>query len=193
MDIRYHRILFNSSANGPGRRNVVWFQGCTLNCQGCFNPLTHDPKGGRQISCTALGDLLLSHEPACEGITISGGEPFQQAEALLELLKILKARKSPPVLIFSGYSFSWIKDDPLCRSCLPFLDALICGPFMENEPPAYDRFCSSANQELILLNNCYTQSDFANLPLGEILVDGSGNAIVSGISPLPLPQTARIR
>lgn len=181
MNIRYHAILCGSAANGPGRRNVVWLQGCTLNCPGCFNPLTHDPQSGKLISCAELCGLLLRPDPICEGITISGGEPFQQAEALLELLRNLKLRNSPPVLVFSGYSFSRIQDDPVCCSCLPFVDALICGPFMPDEPPAYERFCSSANQELILLTDRYTNRDFENLPLGEIMIDKEGNAVVSGI------------
>ena len=98
MHIRIHKILTGSSANGPGIRNAVWFQGCTLNCPGCFNPQTHDPEDGKLITSDDLCSQLLSPDTPCGGITISGGEPFQQPEGLLALLKELRKRNAPPVL-----------------------------------------------------------------------------------------------
>ncbi len=183
MKIRIHKIITGSCANGPGIRNVVWFQGCTLSCPGCFNPQTHDPKGGRALSVKALCDQLLSPEAPCDGITISGGEPFQQAEALQELLAEIKTRSALPVLIFSGYTYGHLKSSAVCSRCLPFTDVLICGPYDRNIPPDHDRFCSSGNQELVLLSDYYTKGDFKNLPLGEYFLDNQGKIIISGINP----------
>ena len=181
MYIRIHEILTGSSANGPGMRNVAWFQGCTLNCPGCFNLSTHDPNGGKLISVDDLCQILLSPDVPCDGITISGGEPFQQPEGLLVLLKTLRTQNTPPVLIFSGYTYAQILEDPACKACLPFIDALICGSYDRNAPPAYDRFCSSANQELFLLSDRLKKEDFNGLPLSEIIIDKNGNAIISGL------------
>ena len=181
MHIRIHKILTGSSANGPGIRNAVWFQGCTLNCPGCFNLPTHDPKGGKSISAEELCGQLLSPNAPCDGITVSGGEPFQQPEGLLALLKSLRERNAPPVLVFSGYTYAQLLADPSRRACLPFMDALICGPYDKNAPPAYDRFCSSANQELYILSDRLKKENFAGLPLSEVIIDGDGNAIISGI------------
>ena len=181
MYIRIHEILTGSSANGPGVRNVVWFQGCTLNCPGCFNLLTHDPKGGRSISADDLCEVLLSPDFPCDGITVSGGEPFQQPEGLLALLKALRKRNAPPVLVFSGYAYTQIFNDPARKACLPFIDALICGPYERNAPSAFDRFCSSSNQELYLLSDRLEKEDFSGLPLSEIVIDEHGNMIVSGL------------
>ncbi len=181
MYIRIHEILTGSSANGPGVRNVVWFQGCTLNCPGCFNLLTHDPKGGRSISVDDLCQILLSPDVTCDGITVSGGEPFQQPDGLLALLRALRSRNASPVLVFSGYTYAQLLDDPARNACLPLIDALICGPYDRNAPPACERFCSSANQELYLLSDRLKIEDFNGLPLSEIIIDGYGNAIVSGL------------
>ena len=181
MHIRIHKILTGSSANGPGIRNAVWFQGCTLNCPGCFNPRTHDPEGGKLITSDELCGQLLSPGAPCDGITVSGGEPFQQPEGLLSLLKSLRERNAPPVLVFSGYTYAQLLGDPARRACLPFMDALICGPYDKNAPPAYDRFCSSANQELYILSGRLKKENFAGLPLSEVIIDGDGNAILSGI------------
>ena len=184
MYIRIHEILTGSSVNGPGVRNVVWFQGCTLNCPGCFNRLTHDPNGGRLISTDDLCEVLLSPEFPCDGITVSGGEPFQQPEGLLSLLKNLRARNTPPVLVFSGYIYTQLLDEPVRNTCLPFIDALICGPYDRNSPSAYDRFCSSSNQELYLLSDRLKKEDFSGLPLSEVIIDDRGKAIVSGLMQL---------
>ena len=102
MGIRIHEYLRGSCANGPGTRTVVWFQGCTLNCHGCFNPRTHDPEGGKLITSDELCGQLLSPGAPCDGITVSGGEPFQQPEGLLALLKSLRERNAPPVLVLYG-------------------------------------------------------------------------------------------
>lgn len=181
MDIRIHKILIGSRANGPGVRNVVWFQGCTLNCPGCFNTQTHDPAGGQLISSEHLCDMLLDPERTCDGITISGGEPFQQPEELFTLLSSLRKRKSPPILVFSGLSYTQLDSNHKFKICLPLIDALICGPYDKERPPAYERFCSSANQELWLLSNRFRKDDFKGLQLSEIIIDETGNAVFSGI------------
>ena len=181
MGIRIHELLRGSCANGPGIRNVVWFQGCTLSCPGCFNPLTHDPAGGREMSTEEVCSFLLSPEQPCSGITISGGEPFQQPEGLLEILQRLNASRTPPVLVFTGYPFTVIQQTQAFSACLPYIDALICGPYRKDRPPAYERFCSSGNQELILRSDRFKAEDFADLPLQEWIIDNHGFEMISGI------------
>ena len=104
-----------------------------------------------------------------------------QAKALHELLRLLKEKKCSTVIVFSGYPFENLQKDAECAVSLPLIDALICGPYRKDLPPAYERFCSSSNQELILLTDRYTYTDFTNLPLGEYVIDKKGNAILSGI------------
>src|SRR5208337_3096902 len=100
-----HAFIPASRANGPGLRAVVFFQGCTLACPGCFNPDTH-PFVGTEISVLALAERVVRayREYKLEGVTFSGGEPMQQAPALLELIQTL--RQQVPSLsfgLFSGY------------------------------------------------------------------------------------------
>ena len=181
MEIRIHEFLRGSRANGPGIRNVVWFQGCTIGCPGCFNPQTHAPDGGTVFSTEAVCSHLLDPGAPCDGITISGGEPFQQPEGLLELLQMLKAQHTPPVLVFSGYSFEIIQKTPAYSGCLPYIDALICGPYRADTPPVYTRFCSSGNQELIIRSDRFKPEDFSDLPLQEWIIGSDGITAVSGI------------
>ena len=180
MKIRIHKTLSGSSANGPGIRNVVWFQGCDLGCPGCFNPKTHDPNKGRAFSARHLCGMLTAPEVPCCGITISGGEPFQQPAGLLKLLQELDARQSPPILVFSGYPYSKLQQNPLTAACLLHIDALICGPYRADLEPDYEHFCSSSNQKLILLSKRFSYQDFKNLPLHEWIIDSS-EITISGI------------
>ena len=175
MKIRVNSILRESYANGPGKRAVLWVQGCARNCPGCFNPGTHDPRAGQWMETTEAAEILSSEEN--DGVTISGGEPFDQREALSELLSLLRRKSVPSILVFTGYSYEAIRNVP----CLKDIDALICGPFQPELPPDYERFCSSANQQLILLTNRFTTEDFQNLPLEEWISDESGTLIRSGI------------
>ena len=181
MKMRIHSILMGSRANGPGIRNTLWVQGCTLNCPGCFNPGTHDPAGGSQLPIQEVCSRLLDPEFPCDGITISGGEPFQQPDALFGLLKLLRAKSAPPILIFTGYPPEEIMRDPGCRACAELSDALICGPYRQDAGSDYRHFLPSRNQKLILMTDRLRNADFEDLPLREFVIDGSGDLIISGI------------
>ncbi len=183
MNVRVHSFLMGSRANGPGIRNVVWFQGCTLNCPGCFNQATHDPEAGRKLTVEQVCDRLLDSKHPCDGITISGGEPFQQPEALLGLLRRLREKTAPPILVFSGYTEEDIMRDPVRRSCAEFADALICGPYRMKAGSDLKHFIPSRNQKLILISDRLKDSDFEDLPLREFVIDETGKLIISGILP----------
>ena len=68
----------DSIVDGPGFRFVLFTQGCPHHCEGCQNPQTHDPDGGTEMSREEIVRQLLSN-PLTDGITFSGGEPFEQA------------------------------------------------------------------------------------------------------------------
>lgn len=126
MKIRLHAFEPVSRANGPGRRAVVWFQGCTLGCPGCFNPATHDPQGGYEADTETLASDVLSLGGKIEGVSISGGEPFQQPVALLDLFNVL-ADSHLSRLVFTGYTLPEINRFPLGSSLLRQIDVLVAG------------------------------------------------------------------
>ena len=74
--LRLHGFEPCSAANGPGRRAVLWVQGCTLACPGCFNPRTHD-RSGDQVGVDELFSRIDQLGDRIEGVTVSGGEPLQ--------------------------------------------------------------------------------------------------------------------
>jgi len=101
-----HGRLSGSRVNGPGLRALIYFQGCTLGCRDCWNPESHSFAGEERASAEIANWVVSAHqERPLDGVTFSGGEPMQQADALLALIEILRAR-IPGISfgMYSGYS-----------------------------------------------------------------------------------------
>ncbi len=181
MNLRVHTILHGSKANGPGIRSVIWLQGCTLNCPGCFNPQTHAAEGGELISTDTLTRRLKAMPPETEGITISGGEPFEQAEALAEFLTRFRRQENGSVIVFSGFTKEKIETTPQYRACISLIDVLICGPYNQNAQTDHLHYLASANQELWFVSDRYNQADLTGLPTHEVFILSDGSVTVSGL------------
>jgi len=146
--------LARSRANGPGLRSVLWVQGCRLRCAGCFNPAFLPFAGGRPVPVAEVADWVLG-EPDTEGLSLSGGEPFAQAEALGELAERVRAA-GKGVLVFTGLTASALRASaaPGTRRLLAAADLLVAGPY-RREAPARHPLLASANQELVHLTGRY--------------------------------------
>ncbi len=181
MKIQVHAFEPASRANGPGLRAVVWFQGCTLNCPGCFNPAAHDLHAGVESDTETLAAEILSPAETIEGISVSGGEPFQQPEALLDLLERLAGTRLSQ-LVFSGDTLAEITDLPLGPAILRHVDVLIAGRCVAS-PRTGHSLIGSANQQIHLLTGRYTLADLAAVPPREPVLHRDGAVSASGISP----------
>lgn len=131
MRIAISRVHFPVTTLGPGRRLGIWFQGCSIRCPGCISADTW----AADRSWLELAELLGrigTWLDRTEGITISGGEPFDQADALGALLRSLRERTAADILVYSGYAFERLE-----RSLTAFeglIDALITEPFVVEAP-----------------------------------------------------------
>lgn len=150
--MRISRLAAPVTVLGPGRRLGLWVQGCTLACTGCASVDTWDTQAGIEINPVELASRLADacREHDLDGITVSGGEPFQQADELAVVLEALDERQAlsgRDVLVFTGYTAD------AARRRGPDLwnrvDALVCGPYRVGQPSA-DWLRSSGNQELVL-------------------------------------------
>lgn len=144
IKLRIAGILPVSFCNGDGARYVVFTQGCAHHCQGCHNPDTWDFNGGYEIDVDAIADDYKKHH-LVDGITLSGGDPFYQQEACIELLKRLPGVN---VWIYTGYNYDDIRNTELAERA----DVLVTGPFVESlycEGKMY----GSSNQEIIRRNH----------------------------------------
>jgi len=165
---------------------VVWVQGCSRRCPGCFNSDTHDPCGGYENEIQEIFKEIPLTE--VEGITVSGGEPFEQTEELLALLYTAFQMRLHR-LVYTGYTYEelQLKKDITVEKCLMETDLLIDGAFKKENPP-YMPWTGSGNQRLIQLHNgkikkIYKKSDLkmTEIPDGEILIDTAGGILTTGI------------
>lgn len=147
--IRIAQTIRNVTVLGPYSRFGLWVQGCERNCPGCISPDTHSLFGGYEKDVGELAEEILL-VPEIEGITISGGEPFLQSKALRELLHEIKRKRDFGVIVYTGYSFSEISNDPLVELC----DALIDGEYAKDLDDGLS-LRGSKNQRLIFVTDRY--------------------------------------
>ena len=140
-------LQVDSFVDGPGIRMVLWTQGCPHHCPGCHNPQTHDPAGG---TLYAVDELIaqIGAEPLQSGLTLSGGEPFEQSAALMPIARAARAR-GLSLWAYSGYTFEQLVADPERRALLELLDVLVDGRFIEAQKDYRLRFMGSRNQRII--------------------------------------------
>ena len=115
---------------GPGLRYVIWTQGCLLRCPGCTSPKSRSLEGGDLIPIQTIVDDIVSRSEIT-GITLSGGDPMLQAQALAELLRKVKSQRPElTVLCFTGYTLEKLTT-PAHQMLLSQLDLLIDGPYVD--------------------------------------------------------------
>lgn len=133
--LRLNRTHYPVTVLGPGVRAGIWVQGCTIGCSGCVARDTWDVQGGDGVDVAAVLDWLDAVDGPVDGVTISGGEPFQQPGAVGELLDgIAQWRQDRPgavdVLVYSGYPWSRLSATPEFAPLLARCDAVIAGPYV---------------------------------------------------------------
>jgi anaerobic ribonucleoside-triphosphate reductase activating protein len=201
VGVLLHAFVPASRANGPGLRAVVYFQGCSLHCEKCWNPNSHKFHG---LEVTVL-EIAQRFEEASrleplEGATFSGGEPMQQAEALLELMREIR-RTAPAVSLgmFTGYTESELTSGQfvtrlgstverrceLWRAVRELLDFAVMGRYDQTQP-AIAPLRTSRNQRLELFSNRYQEGDFGP-QLVEISIEESGKSVLTGFPVLGVP------
>lgn len=139
----------DSIVDGPGLRFTVFAQGCFHDCPGCHNPKSHDPVGGDEVMVQELVARLLSN-PLIDGLTLSGGEPFLQAEECAQLARAAH-EKGLNVWTYTGYIYENLREanHPAWTALLEETDVLVDGPFLLEEKSYDTLFRGSRNQRLI--------------------------------------------
>ena len=147
VSLRVAGVIEESIVDGPGIRFVLFLQGCRLRCPGCQNPQTWDFDGGTLVPSDEVL-ARIKENPLVHGVTFSGGEPFEQAEALLPLANELKAQ-GYHLMAFSGFTLEQLVQKPENCALLEQLDLLVDGPFIEAQKSLDLRFRGSRNQRIL--------------------------------------------
>jgi len=146
------RIIYPISSLGPGKRIVVWTSGCNRRCLGCANPELWNQYPEQEIKPERLAESLKKqfNFQEVDGISITGGEPFDQAEDILELIDNLEFKGD--ILAFSGYTIEAIKNNDSMKLLLDEVDVLIDGEYIEELNDGKAVLRGSANQRIHILN-----------------------------------------
>jgi len=183
--LQIHNFLSRSTANGPGKRAVIWVQGCSRDCPGCFNPETHSFEEGIPISVDELVDRITSLGRIIEGVSVSGGEPLDQMPSLLRLLRELRRGTRLSLLVFTGYTWEEVHAMSGTSELLELIDVLIAGPYDASQHGPRG-LLGSTNQTVHLVTDRYTLADLRSVPCSEVIITDHGDIIASGIDPVEL-------
>ena len=154
MELRISGIINDSIVDGPGIRMTVFAQGCYRACPGCHNAQTQPFEGG---TIKSVDDILAqaAENPLLDGLTFSGGEPFEQAEGFAQLAKKAKAI-GHNIVVYSGYTYEElcknIQNKPGWQELLQAADILVDGPFEISKKNILLKFRGSSNQRIIDMN-----------------------------------------
>lgn len=184
--LRISRVLTATEAEGPGRRTAIWVQGCTIRCKGCFNPHMWANVGGTVVPIAEWTDSVLTDALAAgvEGVTLLGGEPFEQAAPLAHLAATARSL-GLSVMTFTGYDYAdlqaWSVDCSDIAALLAETDLLADGPFRAEQLDHTRPWIGSVNQSLRALTPRYRDLDFVTTPdRVEVRIAVDGTIAVNG-------------
>lgn len=147
--MRYAKVRAMDIANGPGVRVTLFVQGCNHHCPGCFNQDTWDFNGGKIFNQRVKAQFLdLANDRDIVGFSILGGEPLQQGEDMLDLVKSMKEQfPNKTIWMWTGYTYESLND--LQREIVSHIDVLVDGPFIQEQKCLNEHFKGSRNQRII--------------------------------------------
>lgn len=176
---RVHGVLARSVANGPGERFTIWSQGCALACPGCFNPDTHTTAAGTDRT---VGDLLADvlAEPGIEGVTLTGGEPLEQPEAVAAFCAELRARTDLGVIVLTGFTRAEIEADPGRTAAVADTDLVVAGRYNRRRPLGVG-LRGSANKIYWDRTGRYGPTELGPVPEMEVIIGQDGMVTVTGM------------
>lgn len=146
------RILSPIEALGPGNRLVIWTKGCSKHCKGCANPELWSVSGARNYSVDDIYVMIknIYQDQPFDGVTISGGDPLEQKDDILKLIRMLKTIVDD-ILVYTGYELGYIESEwaPEELSILKSnISVLIDGPYIEECNDGKSTLIGSTNQHI---------------------------------------------
>ena len=150
MSLQVAGFLDHSTVNGEGFRSVLFLSGCRHNCPGCHNVAMQNFDYGDYLSTEEVAQKIVKNLPLIDGLTLSGGDPFEQIEGILSLLDYLKPYNLN-IWAYTGYTYAELVKDPLKCKLLPYLNVLVDGPFLIHKKCNHLPYIGSSNQCILHL------------------------------------------
>ena len=170
---------------GYGRRLGVWMQGCGRRCPGCISPELQPPEGGTEIGISEIEALMEGREPV-DGLTVSGGEPFDQPEGLLALVRWFADTYGDDILIYTGYTLEELHgmNSGTVEEILTAVSVLVDGSYVEENNDGIG-LRGSSNQRIHVMKNRNRYSDAQNCSRKVQCVFTGKRVWIIGIPPKP--------
>ena len=158
--MRYNKIRKMDISNGPGVRVSVFMQGCTFNCKNCFNPETHDFRGGKEFTDETINKILeLCDKDYIVGLSILGGEPMhpKNIEGTTNLAKAFNERyPNKTIWSWTGFLFDRDLKD---KEVMQYIDVLVDGQYKDELHDFRLKWCGSSNQRVIDVKQSIDKKD----------------------------------
>ncbi len=149
--MRISGIIDESIVDGEGIRTAIFMQGCLHHCPGCHNPDTHALNGGKEMTLDEIEKRVINNV-SIDGITLTGGDPFYQLEAMIDLLDMAK-KHNLSTWVYTGYKYEELlnlgKTDNRYLQILEKTDVLVDGPYIKELRDISLLFRGSSNQRVI--------------------------------------------
>lgn len=140
-------IIEDTVVDGPGFRTTVYASGCHHHCPGCHNPQSWEKNAGHIVVVDVVAKKILDNPFA--NVTFSGGDPFVQVEAFMQLAMKIKAASRKTIWCYTGYRYEEICASSRLSMLLPYIDVLVDGRFEQKLQDTDLLFRGSSNQRLI--------------------------------------------
>lgn len=177
--LNVHHIVNQTSTEGPGIRCCIWLQGCSIHCEGCFVKDTWSFSERILMTSTDIMDMVL---PSEEGITVCGGEPFDQREGLADLV-CAASERGLSTIVYTGYTYEALKkmQNDYVEEVLSHTDILIDGSFNSSLHSTVIPLVGSTNQRLLFLTRRYSMADIQKNKL-ELRIRKNGTISINGMA-----------
>ena len=173
--LRVGNISEHSTIYGPGVRFVIWTQGCTLACKGCWNKQFW-AKSGTKMQVNSLIAQITSTE-GIEGITLLGGEPLQQAEPVLKIIQAVQ-KLGLSVFLYTGYDVEEFNET--MQACFDNSDIAITGRYILEKRDTSLRWRGSTNQIVHYPRELYTNLKIEERNEVEFVINEEGGVSMFG-------------
>lgn len=183
--MRVYQYIHQTKAEGPGNRFAIWVQGCPHKCPGCFEKDTWDSYGGFELSLEEVIGEFNKAAGFVDGVTILGGEPFEQAEELAEFAEYVR-QSGKTVITFTGYTYVSLqaRSDLSIDKLLRNTDILMDGEYVQALRDFSRPMVGSQNQNIIFLSDRIPMKEYYSYknsievrmsPNGRIRINGMGD------------------
>ena len=176
------RIYYPVKTLGYGKRMGIWTIGCKRKCKNCSNPELWAENPDKDIPVKTITGIIEKYKDKTDGVTITGGEPFLQPDELLSLVEEIRKIGITDILIYTGFSFEELCENPLTKKIVDLLGAIVDGEYID-ELNDNRGIKGSSNQRLFVIDKSLSEryKDFESAKRQSEIINNGGKIWAIGI------------